>query len=607
MTPVLTRLIEAVLKFRIKPKLLSQQNGMQRGFTENSSPMNCALIVEEFFRNNKDLHKPTYMAFMDAKSAFDVVVHPNLMRKLYKTGVNTHEWLTINSLHEGSMTSVKWQGEMSPMFTNEQGVRQGGVLSADLYKLFINDLLDRLEATEKGARIGNINISAPTCADDVTVLSNDPESLQFLISICKDSSCLNGYVLHDLKSVVLQMNSIPKYPDGESWVLGANEMPVVQNTTHMGIFRTSVNQDLQAVESNIQKAHRVVYSLMGAGLHGENGVDPETAMSLLNTYVIPVLLFGLEVIVPTGKALDVLERHYKRLLKQLLSLPSTAADPAIYLLSGMLPVEAVLHKRILSLFGNITRLPDDSVELRLAKRQLEIKSFSSHSWFVAVKKVLVKYDLPDAVELIQAPPGKFFWKRQCNRSINDYWKDRIISQAKLYSSLKYLSKSFKIGKCHPAVKPHDLSIRDINRIPVMNKILTGTYILQTNRVKFNQNEVNPTCQLCNSTDETLQHFVIDCKYLKSVRDPVLFDIKKLIKDLLEICPEAARYSLLQLIVDCGVVSDLYPVKDLNQLSECIDLIYYHSRRLLFVLHAERYKKLELSSKTHKMKKVWRST
>ena len=63
----------------------------------------------------------------------------------------------------------------------------------------------------------------------------------------------------------------------------------------------------------------------------------------------------------------------------------------------------------------------------------------------------------------------------------------------MYSSLKYLSKTYKVGKCHPAVKPYELSIRDINRSPVMNKILTGTYILQTNRVKFNQNEVNPTC------------------------------------------------------------------------------------------------------------------
>ena len=88
--------------------------------------MNCALLVEEFYRNNKDLNKPTYVAFIDVKSAFDVVVHPNLMRKLYNSGVNGHEWLVIDSLHRDSLTAVKWQGQISPTYVNQQGVRQGG-------------------------------------------------------------------------------------------------------------------------------------------------------------------------------------------------------------------------------------------------------------------------------------------------------------------------------------------------------------------------------------------------------------------------------------------------------------------------------------------------
>ena len=78
-----------------------------------------------------------------------------------------------------------------------------------------------------------------------------------------------------------------------------------------------------------------------------------------------------------------------------------------------------------------------------------------------------------------------------------------MSQSRLYSSLKYLSKTYVVGKCHPVVKPCLNSDRDIPRIPVKNKALTGTYILQTNRVKFNQNEVNPVCQRCKEDDETL--------------------------------------------------------------------------------------------------------
>ena len=109
---------------------------------------------------------------------------------------------------------------------------------------------------------------------------------------------------------------------------------------------------------------------------------------------LSVLLYGLEVIVPTGKTLTVLETQYKRFIKQVLSIPTTIADSAVYLLNGALLVEAVIHKRILSLFGNIMRLPNESIELQLIKRQLETKTYKSHSWFIVVKKVLLEYELP---------------------------------------------------------------------------------------------------------------------------------------------------------------------------------------------------------------------
>ena len=601
-TPVLTRLIESVIKSRIEFKLLQQQNLLQRGFTKNSSPMNCALLVEEFYRNNKDLHKPTYVAFMDAKSAFDVVVHSNLMRKLYNTGIEPNEWMLINSLHQDSVTAVKWRNKLSSTYINQQGVRQGGVLSADLYKLYNNAQLHRIQETGKGARIGSIEIQAPACADDVTVLSNDSNDLQFLINVCKDYSDMDGYVLQDQKSVVLKMNSIRNYPESEAWKLGSKEMPVVDSTTHMGILRTSANQELSAVENNIQKAQRTAYSLMGAGLHGENGVDPETAMSLLNTYVLPVLLYGLEVIIPSGKAFTMLETQYKRLLKQILSLPITTADPAIYLLSGMLPVEATLHKRILSLFGNITRLPDDSIELRLAKRQLELKTFKSHSWFIEVKKILLKYDLPHPETLIENPPKKLSWKHQYNNAVNNFWMDQILPQVKMFSSLKYLSRIYTVGKCHPAVKPYNLSVRDVNRIAVKSKILTGTYILQTNRVKFNQNEVDPTCQLCKQDKETLHHFLITCTTLEECRKTIMIDIHNIISDLLSIWPLTAKYSLIQLIVDSSVILEDCAANGVNQLVENIDLLHYHSRRLVYMLHAARYSLLDIQCKRTKKKR-----
>jgi hypothetical protein len=48
-------------------------------------------------------------------------------------------------LSQGAETAVKWKGTTMDPFAVSQGVRQGGVLSTDLYKLYINPLLDQIE------------------------------------------------------------------------------------------------------------------------------------------------------------------------------------------------------------------------------------------------------------------------------------------------------------------------------------------------------------------------------------------------------------------------------------------------------------------------------
>ena len=103
--------------------------------------MNCLLIHEEYIRNNKDSKLPTYIAFLD----FDVVSHTSLLRKIYHIGVEGALWNLITSLHTNARTVIKWDGQQSQEFDIEHGVRQGGILSTDLYKVYGNNLLNRLD------------------------------------------------------------------------------------------------------------------------------------------------------------------------------------------------------------------------------------------------------------------------------------------------------------------------------------------------------------------------------------------------------------------------------------------------------------------------------
>ena len=139
--------------------------------------------------------------------------------------------------------------------------------------------------------------------------------------------------------------------------------------------------------------------------------------------MFPVLYYGIEIITPTGKDLNRLEVQHKKLLKQVLSLSTNVADPAVYIFSDVLPAEAMIHLGILSLFGNITRLTENAIEYNLAKRQLEIKTFKSHSWFIVVKKILIQYELLNPESLPNNVLEKYSWKKCFPTAINKYWTE----------------------------------------------------------------------------------------------------------------------------------------------------------------------------------------
>ena len=589
--PVITKILEAVLRSKIQPIIDKHQNALQRGFTKNSSPMNCSLIIEESLREQRDRHQPLYITFLDAKAAFDVVCHDSLLRKLYHMGVEGAPWLLIRSLHEGSTTAIKWEGSISEPFQVHQGVKQGGVLSTDLYKVYNNRSLDRLAITRGGFRIGEICCAAPTCADDTAPMSEELSPLQSLVSEAEDFSIMEHFVIQPVKSVVLPVPyHTRKHQDSSIRIkVDGKDLPVVTETMHMGIMRSANTQE-SAVQENIKKARRTIYSLMGAGLHGENGLDPDTSIHLLQTYVIPILVYGMEVVLPTGSYLEKLDKVHKKFMKQIMSLPQNVADPAIYIISGSLPVEAIIHTRALSLYGSVARLAEESVEKQLARRQLSVKVYRGESWFVEIRRLCVRYSLPDPYTLLDIPPTKYQWKKAVQKAVFTYWVNTLKQRASLFTSLEFLCvDSFWPGKKHPLIQNVGC-VSDVPRIHTKLKLVTGVYVLQVNRARFNQNLIDTRCQLCFHADETVAHFLLDCPVLDPVRRPALEAITRIGRELH--CPTDSD-NLLQLILDSSCFTNI--ARDMVSHGSYRDLDM-QTRRLCHTLHIERYKRLALIPK-----------
>jgi hypothetical protein len=227
-----------------------------------------------------------------------------------------------------------------------------------------------------------------------------------MINIAHAFATMEGYKLQLAKSFIIniQPNKRKQSMMDHEYILGKDVMPNVKQAVHLGIIRTNTLADNMTVnvEENIKKSRRSGYGLFGGGFHCNNGLDPETLIHLFNTYITPVLMYDMELIIPKTTALEQLERYQKKLLKQLLLLPPNTPGPAVYLLSGTLPVEAQLHIRALSFFNNICNQEEKSIEKLSARQQLRIKTINSNSWFIEIKKMLIKYNLQDPVLLGQS-------------------------------------------------------------------------------------------------------------------------------------------------------------------------------------------------------------
>ena len=99
---------------------------------------------------------------------------------------------------------------------------------------------------------------------------------------------------------------------------------------------------------------------------GGNGVKTTQGGHIWASFVMPQLLCGLEV---HKKDIENLEKIQRRCLKQIQGLPDNTSNSACMALLGILPVENILHKNLLSIFGNMIR-NEKSVEFQIAQRQL---------------------------------------------------------------------------------------------------------------------------------------------------------------------------------------------------------------------------------------------
>ena len=507
-SPIICKTYEHLIDGR--EAVTDETDPLQFGFTKKKSPTMASFIATEAHAENQDMGLPTFIASLDTQKAFDVVWQDSLAVRLFLTKPQSM-WRSHTLLLEECSLQVKLQGSLSKKITTNQGVGQGKILSTKNYKDFIDPCLKIYRTSRAGCFIGLTYVGAPTCADDVLLITSSPEDLQLLLCIADKFSRQERFTIHPQKTKVIVLNGGDTTPNHQQWSLGDKLIEASPFLTHLGINRYATpTASMNTIKDRICTARRTAYALLGAGFHGAGGVNNPTMKKLLECYILPRLLYGLEALIVSSKQVQELEAFTRDLLKRLQALPSRTANEAAYILMNVLPIEAQLDIRTLNFFGKMLA-EKDSILYQIAIRQLATKSLNSHSWFMNIFHLTEKYSLPTPHYLVTNFPGELRWKRIVKQTVQEYWEDALTTAVTSKGSMKLLEDP----RAPPTWDHVELNTHAVARARLQARLLTNTYTLQAHRGKYYGED--PTCQLCGMEPETTVHLLASCTRLQDIR------------------------------------------------------------------------------------------
>jgi hypothetical protein len=363
-------------------------------------------------------------------------------------------------------------------------------------------------------------------ADDLTLMSPTAMGMQSLITEAELDASRERYTFSETKTKSITIKPKKNHViDTQELYLNNNIIENKAEEVHIGIHRQANDTNTSTVCARITTARRTCYSLMGAGLHGLNGLCPKASKKIWAMYIFPRLTHGLESLCLSPKEITKMEDFYRGNLRALQHLPKSTSNAAVYLLLGVPPLEAQLHIKTLTFFMNMLRRPD-SVEAAVIQRQASMASPKTNSWVTGIQHLLTRYGLPNSHQLSQELPTKLAWKREVRQAVLGEWSKLLKEEASQKSTLRYLN----IERCslQGVHTVWDFGATDqlaTTKAANKAKLLVQRYPLYSSRTSGRN--FGHDCPLCSTGEESMAHFLLHCPKLQKARLPYTTALNKL--------------------------------------------------------------------------------
>ncbi|MCW4343354.1 MAG: reverse transcriptase family protein, partial [Candidatus Thiodiazotropha endolucinida] len=166
----------------------------QAGFRKRFSTTDHIFALHMLINLVQNRRNKLFCAFIDLKRAFDTVWRDGLFHKMKLFNINGKCYNVVKNMYNNIKSCVTVNGNSSPLFACNIGVRQGENLSPLLFSIFLNDLEDHLSRSGNidGISIASNNINENAYfflkifvllyADDTVILAESDEDLQHALN-----------------------------------------------------------------------------------------------------------------------------------------------------------------------------------------------------------------------------------------------------------------------------------------------------------------------------------------------------------------------------------------------------------------------------------------
>lgn len=291
-----------------------------------------------------------------------MIIRAALLWKLRRQGIKGKFFAVLSSMFKKARSTVKWDGKLGETFENLCGVLQGGVSSPQLFKIFIEDLVNYLDKS-CGIQINTETICHLLLADDLVLISETRSGLQRLLNGFSNF-CKQWHLVVNMDKTKVSVFNKSLALKSETDVIYYNGEPVKETDDYVYVgvnFSTSKDRFATHLANKVDSANRAIFAAMSLARNACGGeLSALTHLHIFDTQIRPILEYASPVWF-SNKSIDVLEQVQTKFLRRALGVGRTTPNLALYGDTNKFPLLVRQRYMFLKYWARLSQMPEGSV------------------------------------------------------------------------------------------------------------------------------------------------------------------------------------------------------------------------------------------------------